>query len=177
MNHATATLAAAREELDALVRVPVAIVIETQVRENYGAHDWDGEGECPQYWKSKGGYTYVIEGFEAYREDISDENLHQIAGDAFLRALTAIEKDNEMFTERAICAIVREAGGDDSYRLNPWETVTVMTATPDGFDCRETIVQDDEYFRLRPGVAKIERTWKLDAEGNRSDFNEEVTYR
>jgi len=29
--------------------------------ENYGAHDWDGEGECPQYWKAKGGYVYVVE--------------------------------------------------------------------------------------------------------------------
>lgn len=25
-----------------------------QYMENYGAHDWDGEGECPQYWKYKG---------------------------------------------------------------------------------------------------------------------------
>jgi len=38
------------------------IVIETQIMENYGAHDWDGEGECPQYWKAKGGETYVITG-------------------------------------------------------------------------------------------------------------------
>jgi len=37
------------------------LVINTQYRENYGAHDWDGEGECPQYWKSKGGSEYVIE--------------------------------------------------------------------------------------------------------------------
>lgn len=25
-----------------------------QYRENYGSHDWDGVGECPQYWKCKG---------------------------------------------------------------------------------------------------------------------------
>ena len=36
------------------------IVFNTQVRENYGAHDWDGMGECPQYWKNKGGNTYVF---------------------------------------------------------------------------------------------------------------------
>ena len=23
------------------------LVIDTQYMENYGAHDWDGEGECP----------------------------------------------------------------------------------------------------------------------------------
>jgi hypothetical protein len=26
--------------------------------ENYGAHDWDGEGECPQHWKFKGGEDF-----------------------------------------------------------------------------------------------------------------------
>ena len=35
-------------------------VIQTQHLENYGAHDWDGEGECPQYWKPKGGNTYIF---------------------------------------------------------------------------------------------------------------------
>ena len=34
--------------------------IQTQYMENYGAHDWDGEGECPQYWKFKGGSSYKI---------------------------------------------------------------------------------------------------------------------
>ena len=34
------------------------LVIRTQVYENYGAHAWDGEGECPQYWKAKGGEDY-----------------------------------------------------------------------------------------------------------------------
>ena len=29
-------------------------------RENYGAHDWDGTGECPQYWKTKCGLSTVI---------------------------------------------------------------------------------------------------------------------
>ena len=37
------------------------LVIQTQFRENYGAHDWDGEGLCPQYWKSKGGSTFIVD--------------------------------------------------------------------------------------------------------------------
>jgi hypothetical protein len=36
------------------------LLITTQVQENYGAHDWDGVGECPQYWKAKGGNDYVV---------------------------------------------------------------------------------------------------------------------
>jgi hypothetical protein len=34
------------------------LLITTQTQENYGAHDWDGEGACPQYWKFKGGQDY-----------------------------------------------------------------------------------------------------------------------
>jgi hypothetical protein len=36
------------------------LVIHTQHYENYGAHDWDGEGECPQYWKAKGGDEFMV---------------------------------------------------------------------------------------------------------------------
>ena len=38
------------------------LVIATQDYENYGAHDWDGEGVCPHYWKAKGGSEYKITG-------------------------------------------------------------------------------------------------------------------
>jgi hypothetical protein len=34
--------------------------IQTQIQENYGAHDWDGVGECPGYWKFKGGNDYMV---------------------------------------------------------------------------------------------------------------------
>ena len=40
------------------------LLITTQVYENYGAHDWDGVGECPQYWKPKGGSDYVVKKFK-----------------------------------------------------------------------------------------------------------------
>jgi hypothetical protein len=40
------------------------LLITTQVYENYGAHDWDGTGPCPSYWKAKGGMDYVIKKFK-----------------------------------------------------------------------------------------------------------------
>ena len=40
------------------------LVITTQLQENYGAHDWDGQGACPQYWKFKGGSEYKVKGVE-----------------------------------------------------------------------------------------------------------------
>jgi len=40
------------------------LVIQTQVYENYAAHAWEGEGECPQYWKPKGGSEYKVPGVD-----------------------------------------------------------------------------------------------------------------
>lgn len=36
------------------------LVVKTQYMENYGAHDWNGTGVCPQRWKYKGGSEYKI---------------------------------------------------------------------------------------------------------------------
>lgn len=38
----------------------VSIIATYAVRENYGAHDWDGVGACPQYWKNKGSTEKVL---------------------------------------------------------------------------------------------------------------------
>jgi hypothetical protein len=42
--------------------------------ENYGAHDWDGEGECPQHWKFKGGedFFYPLGQFAPNAEHIEE---------------------------------------------------------------------------------------------------------
>jgi hypothetical protein len=47
------------------------LVIHTQFMENYGAHGWDGKGECPQHWKFKGGSVYKITGVDP-TSDIQD---------------------------------------------------------------------------------------------------------
>ena len=48
--------------------------IQTQYMENYGAHDWDGLGECPQRWKFKGGedYFYQLGSVEPSAEHIAE---------------------------------------------------------------------------------------------------------
>lgn len=68
------------------------LVIRTQYMENYGAHDWDGEGECPQYWKAKGGSEYKI----------LDVPLNIDYNELVKFALTGIETDNEYCRETMI---------------------------------------------------------------------------
>jgi hypothetical protein len=62
------------------------VLISTQYLENYGAHDWDGVGECPQYWKAKGGSEYFlpVEGFNPDHE-FADKRLEMIVDSACVR--------------------------------------------------------------------------------------------
>jgi hypothetical protein len=71
------------------------LMITTQVQENYGAHDWDGEGDCPQYWKFKGGndYTYSL-GTTLRNSEALAELVEVFRGQ--------IEEDNEGFRENII---------------------------------------------------------------------------
>ena len=65
------------------------LIITTQVLENYGAHDWDGEGECPSYWKAKGGNEYVVKNVDEC--DMVETIVARVGW--------KIEQDNEYFRE------------------------------------------------------------------------------
>jgi hypothetical protein len=68
------------------------LLITTQVYENYGAHDWDGVGECPQYWKAKGGNDYVVKNFTDF--GAVTETVMALRGQ--------LEQDNDGFREHII---------------------------------------------------------------------------
>ena len=67
------------------------LLITTQVYENYGAHDWDGVGECPQYWKAKGGNDYVVKRI----------NVNSVT-ETVMALRGQIEQDNQGFRETII---------------------------------------------------------------------------
>ena len=69
------------------------LLITTQVYENYGAHDWDGKNECPQYWKAKGGSEYVVKKFKGGMAD---------ATMTIMAVRGQIETDNDHFREQII---------------------------------------------------------------------------
>lgn len=68
------------------------LLIQTQVQENYGAHDWDGEGECPQYWKMKGGNDYVVKNFRDFGK----------VTETVMALRSKIEEDNDHFREYVV---------------------------------------------------------------------------
>ena len=67
------------------------LLITTQVYENYGAHDWDGVGQCPSYWKAKGGSDYVVKNI----------NVNQVT-ETVMGVRGQIEQDNDAFRETII---------------------------------------------------------------------------
>ena len=67
------------------------LLITTQVYENYGAHDWDGVGACPQYWKAKGGSDYVVK----------NVNVNTVT-ETVMALRSQIEQDNQAFREKII---------------------------------------------------------------------------
>ena len=68
------------------------LIIDTQHRENYAAHDWDGEGQAPQYWKNKGGSTYVV-------ENLSSAQVSKIRKEGIPTLSKLIERSDEFFQE------------------------------------------------------------------------------
>jgi hypothetical protein len=67
--------------------------IWTQDHENYGAHDWDGEGACPQRWKAKGGADFFVVKFRGGEAE---------ATTAVMALRSSIEERNEYFRREVL---------------------------------------------------------------------------
>jgi len=118
MNNSAAILDFAREELNDMA-VSMSVLIFTQHRENYGAHDWDGEGLCPQYWKFKGGSNYAVSAGEMYPDEADDF----IARDLATRVSQFIESRTEMFEEYILEATLVPTSELEN-AVQEWETIT-----------------------------------------------------
>ena len=86
------------------------LVLITQVRENYGAHDWDGTGTCPQYWKNKGGSEYILEDLEHYLS-INDDFFTKKVRMIVEAIVPNIEQNSDFYQE----TIINFAIEDDDY--------------------------------------------------------------
>ena len=99
------------------------LVFHTQHRENYAAHDWDGTGECPQHWKSKGGSTYVV---------TSPTLLAEIQGEksGTLNILRDLISHNSDYSEEFIARELTLPA--DAVVCADWETPTTLYRTLGG---------------------------------------------
>lgn len=113
------------------------LVITTQYKENYGAHDWDGEGECPQYWKFKGGDTYFV-----------SCTLEEAQDPAFWQRVESALTNSSDYSEEYILSseLVDDIDFVASNFHDEWESpYWVHELTPGRFHVNRTIKNNDMY--------------------------------
>lgn len=124
------------------------LVIYTQIRENYGAHDWNGEGECPQYWKFKGGNTYVV-------RNLSDSHIAKVNAKGIPMLTSLIEERNESFEEYILDYEIVE---DSAPEGEEWETPIEFVWGGDRWLCRREKAPS-EYDCWANGIALKVESW------------------
>lgn len=135
------------------------LVITTQHRENYGAHDWDGKGECPQYWKFKGGNTYVV-------RDLSSAHINKIADQGIPTLTKLIEFKSEAFEEYILGWEIVE---DSAKECEDWDSVIEFQWKIDRWTCLR-VQNNDEFGYMRREILAKSEQWIPLAEGDRSDY-------
>ena len=124
------------------------LVIQTQYKENYGAHTWDGKGECPQYWKFKGGDTFVVPGVNS--KDLLPQ-LEQL-----------IEYSDEASEEYILSAEIME---DDAVCCEEWETPWMVSGNK-----ASRYVKAEDYWQ--PGYKGKTESYTMLEGGERTDYQQ-----
>ena len=129
------------------------LVINTQFKENYGAHDWDGKGECPQYWKFKGGDVYVVEA-----------TLEQAQDQEFWSAVEKCIEHSSDYSEEYIIHwnLVDECDFDPTTVVEEWDTAIYATFENGVLSC----TRDQKSYDMTNRVVGV-RTWLQDENGLR----------
>jgi hypothetical protein len=125
------------------------LVIQTQIQENYGAHDWNGEGECPQYWKFKGGNTYVV-------ENLSEKHAAKINNNGIPTITSLITETGDYFKEYVLSF---EIVADDEIRWEEWETPITLSWSIDRWLADRTVRNDNEFSYMRSDILAKREEW------------------
>ena len=134
------------------------IVLHTQCRENYGAHDWDGEGACPQYWKYKGGNTYVL-----HNVSVADAMGREI----FDAVEAAVTERNEYFQEYVIgSTLIDDLDYVESEHVAEWDAPINLTLVDGKFLAHRYEKPD---LMWREGFEGKTERW-VQVAGNREEY-------
>lgn len=128
------------------------LFINTQYLENYGAHDWDGRGECPQYWKCKGGDTYVL-----------DVDIEQAMSEGFYDSVFACIEHRSDYCEEYVLSsgLIDEIDYDDSKVVEEWDTVIRARFVNGVLECERDVKRYDD------DAVVGRRNWIQDSTGKR----------
>ena len=140
------------------------LVITTQVRENYGAHEWDGQGACPQRWKCKGGNTYVV-------RDLTQTQVDRVVEVGIPTITALLEERTDGYEEYLLAYDVVE---DSAAEGEPWETPYSLYWEGGRWVARRT-VDNGEYGYLRADISSKTEQYQMLMGGGRENYS--VEYR
>ena len=134
------------------------LVIWTDFNENYGAHEWDGKGDCPQYWKNKPGSIYVV-------ENLTEKQVAKIKASGIPTLSSLIEYTNEYARETVANYSVVE---DADQLWEEWEEPTFLTYSDGSWNGQQLKDGRDHSFHesIRTGIDK----YKLMPNGERGNL-------
>ena len=143
------------------------LVIHTQYRENYAAHNDDYEhGVSEAYWKFKGGSTYFV-------TDLTPGQINKIAQEGIPTLTKMIEYSSEAFEEYILDWEIRDLGknGDGKGPIcEPWET-PVQFFYENGWKCRTHHTPHPEYTHYASGITGKAEQWTPGVGNTRNDYH------
>ena len=143
------------------------LVIDTQYKENYGAHDWDGTGECPQYWKFKGGSSYLITDIDfintEYLQGLVDETafIHSYENEAAMEYVLNWELIDEK---------------DLSNHIEDWESPYILEKNEKGQWTSKKVTENGDMGYMRSEILSKVAVWTYESDGTRDIETYHVEY-
>ena len=133
------------------------LVIQTQIRENYAAHQgFTGE----YYWKMKGGNTFVV-------ENLTPGQCLRVKEEGMPTLKALITEMNDYYEEYILDWTFEE---DDAIVCEAWESPIVLAWVNGRWSATYTR-ENGEYGYMRREIAKVIQTWDLMMGGERENFN------
>lgn len=120
------------------------VQIFTQLRENYGAHDWDGVGNCPQQWKNKSGSVFILGpdvDVDKFKRSI------EFADDYFEESVAFVEETTEPYSG-----------------LEAWDIPWTVSPSPKGGFFME-LFQESKFSSFRKGIKSKKTVTEVDQNG------------
>ena len=131
------------------------LVIYTQIRENYAAHNgFTGEN----HWKCKGGETYIV-------PNLTAEHVRKIKDKGIPTLASLIEDLNESFEEYIIDYVILE---DDAKAHEDYEAPYILKYL-DG-KWVSTRVQEGRDWGFHESIVSCTKTYTMVAGGEKEDF-------
>ena len=119
------------------------LVISTQYRENYAAHNEGYEhGVDEAHWKFKGGSTYFV-------TDLTESNINNIIANGIPTLTKLIENKNEAFEEYILDWEIRDLGKDGDGKgpiCESWEVPVRFRFVDGAWECSTHHTPDEDSY-------------------------------